>query len=128
MIRISRAIEPVGACRPLRSIASAADIPESRAIRRHWGRAGTGSSLTCQPAARYIGRISWFNFRYELNQTDRIGREGKMGIRARSLLAGVRLVAAVAVVTAACSPAGPATPAGAPARSGSPVQLKVWIS
>jgi fructooligosaccharide transport system substrate-binding protein len=51
-----------------------------------------------------------------------------MGIRARSLLAGVRLVAAIAVVTAACSPAGPATPAGAPASSGSPVQLKVWIS
>jgi fructooligosaccharide transport system substrate-binding protein len=51
-----------------------------------------------------------------------------MGIRARSLQAGMRLVAVIAVVSAACSPASPAPSAGAPAGAGSPVQLKVWIS
>jgi fructooligosaccharide transport system substrate-binding protein len=51
-----------------------------------------------------------------------------MGIRARSLQAGMRLVAVMAVVSAACSPASPAPTGGAPAAAGSPVQLKVWIS
>src|SRR5947209_3220427 len=57
--------------------------------------AGAWCALTCRPMSRYIRRISWFNERCDLNQTDRSGREGKMGMYARSLLTAVRLLAAL---------------------------------